>query len=154
VSWKMANGPIPDGLWVLHRCDNRRCVNPAHLFLGTVYENNLDRDRKGRQARGPAMVAALRGTRATGDRNGSRLYPERLVRGDEHWTRRHPERMRPTSGEAHPCARLTVADVAAIRSAREAGEARKSIAARFNVSPNHIYRVVSGRAWAPREGIV
>lgn len=51
VSWILAFGPIPDNLWVLHRCDNPRCVNPAHLFLGTVLDNNADRHRKGRYAR-------------------------------------------------------------------------------------------------------
>lgn len=48
VSWELTYGSIPDGLGVLHRCDNPPCVRPEHLFLGTATDNNRDRDVKGR----------------------------------------------------------------------------------------------------------
>jgi hypothetical protein len=54
VAWQEVNGPIPDGMCVCHRCDNPPCCNPAHLFLGTVADNNADRDRKGRGVMPPA----------------------------------------------------------------------------------------------------
>lgn len=48
MAWMLINGEIPDGLLVCHKCDNRKCCNPNHLFLGTVQDNNLDRNTKGR----------------------------------------------------------------------------------------------------------
>lgn len=48
VAWEKAHGPIPDGLQVLHRCDNPPCVNVDHLFLGTRFDNMQDAAAKGR----------------------------------------------------------------------------------------------------------
>lgn len=48
VAWMLTHGPIPDGLQVLHRCDNRPCVRPDHLFLGTQADNLRDCRAKGR----------------------------------------------------------------------------------------------------------
>ena len=53
VAYEFANGPIPKGMQVCHRCDNRKCVNPEHLFLGTLQDNMEDMVSKLRQAHGP-----------------------------------------------------------------------------------------------------
>ena len=50
-SWKFHYGDIPDGMLVCHQCDNPRCVNPQHLFIGTPSDNMVDMHKKGRANR-------------------------------------------------------------------------------------------------------
>ncbi len=74
-AWEMANGPVPDGLAVLHHCDNPPCVNPAHLFLGTLGDNNKDRARKGR-TKGWTSEAAKRARARSSGLGNARLTPD------------------------------------------------------------------------------
>lgn len=72
VAWELAYGrPVPSGMAVCHNCpggDNPACVNPAHLFLGSIQDNNADKQAKGRQARGAS--------------HGSRTKPDQTPRGE------------------------------------------------------------------------
>lgn len=54
--WEHENGPIPDGMCICHKCDNRRCVNMDHLFLGTRGDNNRDMYAKKRNVKAMAKL--------------------------------------------------------------------------------------------------
>lgn len=74
VSWELHHGPIPAGVWVLHRCDVRACVRPDHLFLGDATANNRDMARKGRHGQSGA-------TWMRGEGNGHAKLTDTAVRG-------------------------------------------------------------------------
>lgn len=59
VSWSMKHGPIPSGKYVLHSCDNPRCVNPAHLYVGTAADNSKDMVLRGRGVSGKSILTDL-----------------------------------------------------------------------------------------------
>jgi hypothetical protein len=52
VAWELTHGPIPEGLWVLHKCDEQGCVRPSHLYLGSHADNTRDAIRRKRMTRG------------------------------------------------------------------------------------------------------
>lgn len=58
-SWELHYGPVPEGMQVLHNCDNPPCVNPAHLFLGTNADNVADRISKGRNRKPSINLAEV-----------------------------------------------------------------------------------------------
>lgn len=70
ASYRLNVGNVPPGLCVLHRCDYRPCVNPAHLFVGSKADNNADMRSKGRDAHGST--------------HGTKTRPDRVPRGERH----------------------------------------------------------------------
>lgn len=66
MAWILEHGDIPDGMNVCHHCDNRLCVNPAHLFLGSQQDNMIDMTEKGRHVgtRGHKWTPAAKLARA------------------------------------------------------------------------------------------
>lgn len=58
VYWMLTKGEIPDGMFLLHKCDNPLCINPDHLFPGTQKDNMRDKVAKGRSVRGEKIPSA------------------------------------------------------------------------------------------------
>jgi DNA invertase Pin-like site-specific DNA recombinase len=81
----------------------------------------------------------------TGDANGARRHPERLARGDANGSRKHPESRK--RGSEQKNARVSEADIPAIRSRRKAGETLSAIAKTYGVSLQTIWRISKGESW-------
>ncbi len=120
VAWQLANGPIPDGLLVCHRCDNPSCVRVEHLFLGTNAENLADMTRKGR--------------RCKGERH--HMKGERHFAGGEF------------RGEQAKTAKLTAELVREIRAAHRPGRVGcDQLARRFGVHKSTVARIINRELW-------
>jgi hypothetical protein len=126
VSWQIVHGPIPPGedlgphgTCVLHTCDNRRCVRPDHLFLGSNKDNTHDKIAKGRS------------NHAVGDASGARTCPDAYPRG-----------------EAHCLAKLTDPQVRDIRARYSKGRvSQQSLATEYGVSQVVVSAIVRRKTW-------
>jgi hypothetical protein len=126
-SFELHKGPIPNGLFVLHRCDNPPCCNPAHLFLGTLTDNSADMVSKGRQAKG--------------ENHGSRTHPGAVKKAI-------------TRGEKHHAAKLNRHSAQEIVSLyRQGGITMQRLADKYGVHLVTVCDVIHGKTWGDHTGI-
>jgi hypothetical protein len=112
--------------------DNRLCVNPAHLFLGTAQDNSADMVAKGRSERG--------------ERHWQRRRPELRHAGDDHWSHLMPDRV--LRGEANGRAIMTAARVQEARALwQRGGMTMRELAAAFGMSEGAMAKVVHRVSW-------
>lgn len=109
---------------LMHHCDNRRCVRPHrdHVQPGTARENSQDMARKGR--------------------SHFQRYPEKIPRGQAHWTTRLPDHV--PRGERHANAKLTDRQVVEIRGLLRRGRLQREVARSYQVSQATISKIAIG----------
>ena len=161
-------GCIPDGLFVLHRCDNRKCVNPDHLFLGTQQDNVSDMIAKGRRPRqcgeinGRALLSEsdVQSIRQRYDRGGityDDLATEYNVGRstvasvilNRNW--QDAEYTRSRRNDYITNAKINQHIAAEIRQRYQAGSKQRDLAQEYGISRASICRIVNGAAWRGKQ---
>ena len=121
IMWEITYGPIPDGIQVLHSCDNPPCVNPIHLFLGTQSDNMKDAIKKGRLR--PNLQKANEARKA---------HPGLNVRG-----------------ESQGSSKLNSSDVLAIRRRYSGGDiSQRKLAQEYKITQATLWSVLKRETWA------
>lgn len=161
VSWLIHCGPLPRDLIVRHKCDNRRCVNPVHLELGSMADNNRDMlvRLRAKTRITPNLVQVIHAERRAGARlkelarsHSLSVCTIRLILHGKTWKTRGndsatvlPPRRR--TGGSHPQARLTLDQVREMRSLFLRGETAASLARKFGVTSTTARNIVHYRTW-------
>jgi hypothetical protein len=83
LMWELVNGPIPEGMFVLHHCDNPLCVKPGHLYLGTASDNSVDMRTRGRAGGALLPHGKLREEDVAEIRE---IWEDRVIYGGKHPT--------------------------------------------------------------------
>lgn len=142
-AWEQANGPIPDGLWILHHCDNKPCVNPLHLYAGTRTENVQDAVDRGRFKPSRKDVCP-KGHEKAGDNliiaqsKGYTVYRCRICENER--AAGYAREKRQARGLTRP--RVSDEDAAQILELRRSGMAYRSIAATVGRSGWTVKRIL------------
>lgn len=160
AAFVLARGEIPAGLCVCHRCDTPACVNPGHLFLGTVAENFADMRAKGRHVRGDGSpharlserdvleIRAMRQAGAPFERIGSKFGVSHQIARDIalglRW--RHVGGPRDHVG-SHSPVKLSTGAALEMRALHAAGVSTRRLGKRFGVSQQTASKVILGRIW-------
>lgn len=163
MSYAVFRREIPVGLSVCHHCDNRACINPSHLFLGTQKDNMADAARKHRMSHGGRhsriglteqrvldMIAAYKSGMETTEVANKFGVNSRVVRSilkGDRWKYLDRERVQLRKPKHCGSRKLNEEMVREIRKARDSGESLNEISARFGVTFSNISYVCSGKTW-------
>lgn len=154
ISYYLHNGFIPKfdkntKSIIMHKCDNPKCVNPNHLTLGSLADNMLDAKIKGRTPRFGFT--------------GPQLHPDRMPRGEKHWSKRLPEKWKEMNQKrllavkewsrkcsenpkyVHPNSKLKPDQILEIKFRRKCGESVISISNTFKVARSLIYSIINNK---------
>lgn len=168
VAFAVFRRDVPGGLFVCHKCDNRKCINPAHLFLGTAKQNSEDMVRKGRVTRGsdchkakltdvdvagmPARYMNGESTKEIADSHGVSMLTVSRILSKKIWCHvARPNvvfRRDGMKGADNPRTKLTEGDVKEIRRLRSEGQSMAEIGRKFGVSATSVYRTCNMYAWS------